>query len=72
MSAAKVPASFPRPAPDTAVRAHPRQLRCRQLHHQPCVDRRSKTYHCQMLTDNGARSLGTCSHGLCTQRQQTG
>jgi len=55
MSAAKVPVSFPQPALDTASRAHPRRLRYRQPHHQPCAGRYSRTYNCQSLIDKGVK-----------------
>lgn len=56
MSAAKVPGSFPRPALDRASRGHPRRLRYRQPHRQPCAGRHSKTYKCQSPIAKGAKT----------------
>ena len=55
MSAAKDPVSFPQPARDTASRAHPRRLHCRQPFHQPCAGRHSKIYNCQLFTNKGLK-----------------
>lgn len=52
-----VPGSFPRPALDKALRGHPRRLRYRQPHHQPCAGRHSRIYNCQSSSDKGAQKV---------------